>query len=73
MSIYGFVTICIFLFYYMSKIIFDNNVKRFVMSNQIRIEFVLACLLTKYYLTSQDPDVKFGETKFDDEGFALDY
>lgn len=43
------------------------------MSNQIRIEFVLACILTKYYLTSQDPDVKFGETKFDDEGFALDY
>lgn len=43
------------------------------MSNQIRIEFVLACLLTKYYLISQDPDVKFGETKFDDEGFALDY
>lgn len=28
MTIYGFFTICIFLFYYMSKIIFDNNVKK---------------------------------------------
>ncbi|WP_052663579.1 threonine--tRNA ligase [[Mycoplasma] testudinis] len=43
------------------------------MSNEIRAEFAAACFILKSYLVHEDPQIKFGETKYNDEGFYLDF